>query len=100
MSLEKDKQPMLEGIVDSTSQKAIPSSEAIERPKGLFDVNLRVTVESEIQWSRIMDQFFVGLVVSGVSPSRIKDVVKADRVIKGADGIEHFEKITQFGPKQ
>lgn len=78
----------------------IPKAEVVERPKRPFDVNLRITVDSEIMLSRLMDQFFLGFMVSGVQGSKIKDIVKADRVVKDADGTEHFEKITPFGPKQ
>lgn len=79
---------------------SIPAAEAIERPKGPFDVNLRITVDSEIMLSRLIDQFFLGFIVAGVQASRVKDIARIDRVTKDTDGVEHFERITPFGPKQ
>ena len=73
---------------------------SVERGKGPVEMNFRVRLGSEIQASRFMEQFVLGLMVVGVQGQEIKDVVKADRVTKGPDGEEVFERVPQVGPKQ
>ncbi len=73
---------------------------SVERGKGPVEMNYRVVFGSEIQAARFNEQFALGLMVVGVQGQEIKDVVKADRVTKGPDGEEVFERVPQIGPKQ
>lgn len=96
-----EQEPQPQGATGDLSEPGTAASTgSIERGKGPVEINYRVRLGSEIQAARFNEQFALGLMVVGVQGHEIRDVAQADRVSRGPDGEEVFERIPQIGPKQ